>query len=142
MARGYWLVKSEPFKYSWDDLVRDGSTYWDGVRNYTARNNLQAMKKGDLLLYYHSNEGKDVVGVAKVTGEAYADPTSDDERWVVVDVKPVKKLARPVTLAEIKTEPKLGYMALLRQSRLSVLPVTKAQFERVLQMGKTKLGRV
>ena len=142
MARGYWLVKSEPFKYSWDDLVRDGSTYWDGVRNYTARNNLQAMKKGDLLLYYHSNEGKDVVGVAKVTGEAYADPTSDDERWVVVDVKPVKKLARPVTLAEIKTEPKLRDMALLRQSRLSVQPVTKAQFERVLQMGKTKLGRV
>ena len=91
MARGYWLVKSEPSKYSWDDFVRDGSTYWDGVRNYEARNNLAAMKKGDLSLYYHSNEGKEVVGVAIVVAESYPDPTTDDERWVVVDFEPDTK---------------------------------------------------
>ena len=139
MARSYWLVKSEPFKYSWDDLVKDGSTYWDGVRNYGARNNLAAMKKGDLLLYYHSNEGKEVVGVAKVTRESYQDPTSDDERWVVVDVAPVKPLASPVTLAEVKCEPKLAEMALVKQARLSVQPVTRAEFDHVLKLGKTKV---
>ena len=95
MARGYWLIKSEPFKYSWDDLVKDGSTYWDGVRNYMARNNLREMKKGDLALYYHSNEGKEVVGVARVTREAYPDPTTDDARWSVVDFEPVKPLRMP-----------------------------------------------
>ena len=96
--RSYWLVKSEPFKYSWDQFVKDGSTYWDGVRNYQARNNLKAMKKGDRVLYYHSNEGLEVVGVAQVIKEAYQDPTTDDERWVVVDLKPVKKLKKPVPL--------------------------------------------
>ena len=141
MARRYWLVKSEPFKYSWDQLVKDGSTYWDGVRNYEARNNLRAMKKGDLALYYHSNEGKEVVGVAKVTREAYPDPTTKDDAWVVVDVAPLKALSRPVPLSEIKTEPALSEMALLRRSRLSVVPVAKPEFDRVLRMGKTTLPR-
>ena len=139
MARQYWLVKSEPFKYSWDELVKDGSTYWDGVRNHAARNNLASMKRGDLLLYYHSNEGKEVVGVAEVAKESYPDPTSDDERWVVVDVAPVKPLAEPVTLAAIKAEPALAKMELVRQSRLSVVPVRKAEFDRILRMGKTRL---
>ena len=97
MARSYWLVKSEPFKYSWDALVKDGSTYWDGVRNHEARNNLAGMKKGDLVLYYHSNEGKEVVGVARVMRESYPDPTSDDPRWVVVDIEPVVPIKEPVT---------------------------------------------
>ena len=135
MARSYWLVKSEPFKYSWDELVKDGSTYWDGVRNAQARNNLQAMKKGDLALYYHSNEGKEVVGVAKITREAYQDPTTDDERWVVVDLVPVKPLASAVTLAMIKEDPKLEGVALVRQSRLSVMPIEKRHFDRILSLG-------
>ena len=132
----YWLVKSEPFKYSWDDLVEDGSTYWDGVRNYQARNNLKAMKKGDLVLYYHSNEGKEVVGIAKVTKEFYQDPTTDDDRWVVVDVEPVNKLNNPVTLADIKQEPRLEDIPLVTQSRLSVMPVTKKHFDTIIKMGK------
>ena len=139
MARSYWLVKSEPNKYSWDDLVRDGSTYWDGVRNYMARNNLQAMEKGDLALYYHSNEGKEIVGVARVTREFYPDPTSDDERWVVVDFAPVVALKEPVTLATVKADPKLQEMQLVRRSRLSVIPVTSAEFSHVLKLGKTRL---
>jgi predicted RNA-binding protein with PUA-like domain len=141
MARGrsYWLVKSEPFKYAWDQLVKDGWTYWDGVRNYTARNNLQAMKKGDLVLYYHSNEGKEVVGVAKVRKESYPDPTTDDERWVVVDLEPVKPLKEPVTLATVKAEPKLAEIALVKQSRLSVMPIEKAAYERILKLGKTSV---
>ena len=101
MPRRYWLVKSEPYKYSWERLVKDRRTFWDGVRNYEARNNLQAMQKGDLLLYYHSNEGKEVVGVAQVSGEAYPDPTTKDERWVVVDVEPVAPLERPVGVAGV-----------------------------------------
>ncbi len=141
MPRSYWLVKSEPFKYAWDELVKDGSTYWDGVRNYSARNNLRAMRKGDLVLYYHSNEGKEVVGIARVTRESYPDPTTDDERWLVVDVEPVKALAEPVSLAAIKGDPKLREMALVRQSRLSVMPVTKPEFDRVLKLGKTKAPR-
>lgn len=132
----YWLVKSEPFKYSWDDLVKDGSTYWDGVRNYQARNNLKAMTKGDLVLYYHSNEGKEVVGVAKVTKEFYQDPTTDDDRWVVVDVEPVNKLNNPVTLAAIKQEPRLEDIPLVTQSRLSVMPVNKKHFDTIIKMGK------
>ena len=139
MARSYWLVKSEPGKYSWDDLVKDGSTYWDGVRNHGARNNLAAMKKGDLLLYYHSNEGKDVVGVARVRREHYPDPTADDPRWVVVDVEAVKPFTAPVTLAAIKGEPRLREMQLVRQGRLSVSSVTRAEFDLILRMGKTKL---
>ncbi len=141
MARAYWLVKSEPFKYSWDDLVADGSTYWDGVRNYQARNNLRAMKVGDYALYYHSNEGKAVVGIAEVTRGAYPDPTTDDERWVVVDVAPVKPLKSPVTLAQIKADPKLAKIPLVTHSRLSVMPLEKAAFDRILELGKLPPAR-
>ena len=135
MARGYWLVKSEPFKYSWDDLVKDGSTYWDGVRNAQARNNLQAMRVGDPVLYYHSNEGKEVVGIAKVTKAAYPDPTTDDERWVVVDLAPVKPLSRPVTLAEIKADAEFAKILLVTHSRLSVMPIPKPAFDRIISLG-------
>jgi predicted RNA-binding protein with PUA-like domain len=141
MPRGTWLVKSEPFKYSWDDLVRDGSTVWDGVRNATARNNLASMRKGDLVLYYHSNVGKEVVGVARVKREAYPDPTTDDERWVVVDLEPLQPLTRSVSLADVKAEPRLREIALVRQSRLSVMPIEKKAFDRILAMGKTRLAR-
>lgn len=137
MARSYWLVKSEPFKYSWEDLVKDGSTYWDGVRNYMARNNLRDMKKGDLALYYHSNEGKEVVGVAKITRESYPDPTIDDDRWVVVDVAPVKALKEPVTLEQIRGDKALAEIAMLKYNRLSVVPIKAAEFKRILKLGKT-----
>ncbi len=137
MTRAHWLVKSEPSKYSWDDLVKDGSTYWDGVRNYQARNNLREMKVGDYALYYHSNEGKEVVGVAKVTRSAYPDPTTDDDRWVVVDVAPVKPLTVSVPLAQIKADPQLRKIPLVTHSRLSVMPLEKSDFERILELGKT-----
>jgi predicted RNA-binding protein with PUA-like domain len=138
-ASGYWLVKSEPFKYSWDQFVRDGKTFWDGVRNYQARNNLRAMKKGDKVLYYHSNEGLEVVGLAEVVREAYQDPTTPDDRWVVVDLKPLKPFERPVTLQEMKADKALENLALVRQGRLSVSDVSAAEFKRILQLGKTKL---
>jgi predicted RNA-binding protein with PUA-like domain len=134
----YWLVKSEPFKYSWEQFVQDGKTFWDGVRNYAARNNLRAMKKGDLVFFYHSNEGVEVVGIAKVTGEAYQDPTTEEDAWVVVDLKPVKKLKNPVTLQQIKKESRLQNMALLRLSRLSVQPVSEEEWKIVLEMSGTK----
>ena len=137
--RSYWLVKSEPAKYSWDEFVRDGSTYWDGVRNPEARNNLVAMKIGDLALYYHSNEGKEVVGIARVTRESYPDPTTDDPRWVVVDVEPVRALEVPVSLQEIKAEPALSELALVRRSRLSVSPVSRRDFDKLLRLGRTRL---
>jgi len=135
----YWLVKSEPFKYPFERLVKDGRTTWDGVRNFQARNNLRAMKTGDLLLFYHSNEGKEIVGVAKVAKPAYPDPTATDGDWSVVDVAPVKPLAVPVPLATIREDAKLADMQMLRRSRLSVVPVTGAEFKRVLELGKTKL---
>ena len=138
MARGYWLVKSEPSKYSWDELVKDGSTYWDGVRNSQARNNLAAMKLGDPVLYYHSNEGKEVVGIAKVTKTAYPDPTTDDERWVVVDLAAVKPLARPVTLKEIKADAALAKILLVTHSRLSVMPIPKPAFDRIVAASRKK----
>ena len=138
MARGYWLVKSEPDKYSWDEFVMDGKTYWDGVRNSQARNNLAAMQVGDRVLYYHSNEGREVVGVAEVAKTAYQDPTTNDERWVVVDLAPVKPLARPVTLQEIKAEPKLAKIPLVTQSRLSVMPIPKPAFDRIVASGRKK----
>ena len=141
MARGYWLVKSEPNKYAWEQFVADGSTYWDGVRNYEARNNLREMKKGDLALYYHSNIGKEVVGVARVIGEHYQDPTTDDERWSVVDFEPVAPMKEPVTLAQIKADPELSEIALVKRSRISVVPLTRAEFQRILKLGKTKLPR-
>ena len=131
----HWLVKSEPDKYSWEDLVKDGWTYWDGVRNYEARNNLRAMGVGDRLLYYHSNKGTAVVGVAEVTREQYQDPTTEDERWCVVDIKPVVALERPVTLAAIRADSRLNEMVVARRSRLSVSPVTPAEFRRVLELG-------
>ena len=141
MPRNHWLVKSEPFKYSWDELVKDGSTYWDGVRNAQARNNLAAMKKGDRVLYYHSNEGKEVVGVARVVKESYQDPTTDDERWVVVDLKPVKPLKQAVTLAEIKADPALAKIPLVTHSRLSVMPIDAKSFTRILKLGGTTLPK-
>lgn len=136
----HWLVKSEPFKYSFERLLSEKKTSWDGVRNFEARNNLRAMAKGDLLLFYHSNEGKEVVGIAKVTRSAYPDPTADpdDSDWSVVDVAPVKRLRTPVSLATIRDDPSLTEMHLLRRSRLSVVPVTPAEFARVLELGKTK----
>lgn len=132
----YWLVKSEPGAYSWAKFVKDGSTYWDGVRNYQARNNLAAMKIGDKALFYHSVSDKTVEGVAKVTRESYPDPTTDDERWVVVDFEPVEPLARPVSLAEIKAEKKLASIALVKQSRLSVVPLTAGEFKMIVRMGR------
>ena len=135
----HWLVKQEPEKYPWTQFVKDKGTYWDGVRNYQARNNLRAMRKGDLVLFYHSVSEKAVVGVAKVTREAYADPTAKEGDWSVVDLKPIKAMATPVTLAQIKAEPKLAGMGLLKQSRLSVSPLSAAEFKRVLQLGKTKV---
>ena len=134
----YWLVKSEPFKYSWDQFVKDGQTFWDGVRNYAARNHLKAMKKGDEVFFYHSNEGLEIVGIAKVVKEAYHDPTTDEEAWVVVDLKPVKKLKSPVSLQQIKTEKRLKDMALLRLSRLSVQPVTDEEWKVVMEMAGMK----
>lgn len=130
----YWLVKSEPFKYSWDQLVADKKTFWDGVRNYAARNNLRAMKKGDQVFFYHSNEGLEIVGIAKVVRESYQDPTTDDEAWVVVDLAPVKKLKRPVSLAQIKATKSLANMAILKLGRLSVTPVTDEEWVTVLQL--------
>lgn len=141
MARKYWLMKSEPNKYSWDDLVKDGSTYWDGVRNYEARNNLAGMQQGDLALYYHSNIGKEIVGVARITRTAYQDPTTKDERWVVVDVEPVVPFKQPVTLAEIKGDAALPDIQLVRRGRLSVVPVTTAEFRHLLKRGKTSIPR-
>ena len=131
----YWLVKSEPFKYSWQDFLNDGWTYWDGVRNYQARNNLKKMKVGNLVLFYHSNKGLEVVGIAKVTKEYYQDPTTNDDRWVVVDLKPVQTLKNPVTLKEIKNDDKLKDVALIKQSRLSVMPITKNEFDIIVSKG-------
>lgn len=130
-----WLIKSEPGKYSWQMLVADKRTFWDGVRNYEARNNLQAMKKGDLCLFYHSVTGKEVVGVAKVVRAAYPDPTTDDERWVAVDVAPHKTMQTPVTLADLRAGKETCAMALIKRSRLSVTPVTGKEFAAVLEMG-------
>lgn len=130
----YWLIKSEPFKYSWDQFVADGTTFWDGVRNYGARNNLRAMKKGDLAFFYHSNEGLEIVGIAKVVKESYQDPTTEDPAWLVVDFKAHKKMKRPVTLAEIKATPSLSNMALIRLGRLSVQPVLDGEWEIIMDM--------
>lgn len=130
----YWLVKSEPFKYSWDQFVKDGKTLWDGVRNYAARNNLRAMKKGDQVLWYHSNEGLEIVGIAKVVKEHYQDPTTPDPAWLSVDLAPVKKLKKPVTLAQMKEEESLQNMDLIRLSRLSVGAVKEEEFKKVMEM--------
>jgi predicted RNA-binding protein with PUA-like domain len=131
----YWLVKSEPFKYSWERFVQDGQTFWDGVRNYQARNNLKTMKNGDLVLFYHSNEGMEVVGIAKVVREHYPDPTTDDQRWVVVDLAPHQAFNRGVTLTEMKAKPELAQIGLIRQGRLSVMPLKAEEFDCIVGMG-------
>lgn len=134
----HWLVKSEPFKYSWEKFNEDGRTFWDGVRNYQARNNLREMQEGDLVLFYHSNEGKNVVGIAKVVKEAYQDPTTDDTNWVVVDLSPVEALKNPVSLEQIKAEESLKDISLVRQGRLSVMPLRADEFDKILEMSETK----
>ena len=131
----YWLIKSEPSKYSWDQLVKDKQTHWDGVRNYAARNNLKSMKKGDEVFFYHSNEGLEIVGIAKVAKEFYQDPTTDDPNWVVVDFKPVKALKKPVSLATIKADKRLQDMQLVRLGRLSVSAVTEDEWNVIMDLG-------
>ena len=139
MARSYWLVKQEPEAYSWDDFVKEGETYWDGVRNYQARNNLRAMKKGELVFFYHSVSDKEIVGVAKVIREHYPDPTAKEGDWSVVDLAAAKPMKKPVSLAQIKAERSLEDIALIKQSRLSVMPITEAEFRLILELGETKV---
>ena len=131
----YWLVKSEPIKYSWKQFIKDGSTTWDGVRNYQARNNLKAMKKGDLVFFYHSNEGMEVVGIAKVLKEFYQDPTTSDKNWVAVDLKPFEALKHPVSLLQIKSESFLENIGLVKQGRLSVMSLKKEEFDKIIELG-------
>lgn len=131
----YWLVKSEPFKYSWEKFNQDGRTFWDGVRNYQARNNLREMRVGDLVLFYHSNEGKAVVGIARVVKESYQDPTTDDTNWVVVDLEPVETLKNPVTLETIKADERLQNIGLVKQGRLSVMGMKAEEFDRIVELG-------
>ena len=134
----YWLLKSEPFKYSWDQLVKDKKTHWDGVRNYLARNHLKTMKKGDKIFFYHSNEGLEIVGIAKVVKEYYQDPTTPEPAWVVVDIAPVKKLKKAVTLTQVKAEKDLQEMSLIKSMRLSVQPVREDEWKIILQMAGEK----
>jgi len=135
-SKGHWLVKQEPEDYSWDDLVRDGSTQWSGVRNFQARNNLRQMKVGDAVFFYHSGKDKCVVGIASVSKAAYPDPTAGEEGWIAVDIKPDKRLPNPVSLADIKANAKLSDLLLVRQSRLSVMPVGESEFEEIVRMGR------
>jgi predicted RNA-binding protein with PUA-like domain len=134
----YWLVKSEPFKYSWEQFVKDKKTFWDGVRNYAARNNMKAMSKGDKVLFYHSNEGLAIVGIAEVVKEAYQDPTTEDPNWVVVEIKPVEALPTPVTLAQLKADKFFENMSLIRLGRLSVSDVKENEYKKILKMGGLK----
>jgi predicted RNA-binding protein with PUA-like domain len=138
MARGYWLIKSEPDVYPYAQLVKDGKTVWDGVRNFQARNNLRAMKEGDLVFFYHSNVGKEIVAVARVLREAYPDPKAKGEDWSAVDVVPAFALAKPVSLETIKKDAKLEGLQLISHSRLSVVPVSEPHFDRILALGETK----
>ena len=137
-ASKFWMVKQEPETYSWDDFVSDGKTDWTGVRNYQARNNLKTMKVGDRVLFYHSGKGKEVVGLAEVLKAAYTDPTSDDPQWVAVDLKPVKPLGTKVPLAAIRYDKRLSQLPLIRQSQLSVMPLTKDEFDVIVAMGSAK----
>lgn len=139
MPKQYWLVKQEPDSYSWDTFVKDGSTAWTGVRNFQARNNLRAMKKGDVVFYYHSNVGKEIVGLAKVAKEAYADPSADEGDWSAVDIVPVKLIKKSVALEQMKTDAVLKNMALVRNSRISVTPVTEEEAARILKLAETKI---
>lgn len=135
----YWLVKSEPFKYSWDQFVIDKKTFWDGVRNYGARNNLRSMEIGDEVLYYHSNEGVEIVGIAKVVKESYQDPTTEETAWLVVDLKPVKKLKNPVSLEMVKKDLRLSNMDLVRLGRLSVQSVRPDEWDVVMELAGEKM---
>ena len=139
MAKGFWLVKSEPSVYPWERFVKEKRTTWDGVRSFEARNNLRAMKKGDFVLFYHSNEGKEIVGLATVSAEATPETTSDEGEWSAVELSAKKTLARPVTLAQIKAEKKLAGFGLVKKSRLSVVPATAADFDLILELSGTKL---
>lgn len=130
----YWLMKSEPFKYAWEQLLKDKKTFWDGVRNYAARNNLRAMKKGDQAFFYHSNEGVEIVGIAEIVKEAYQDPTTEETAWVAVDIKPSQTLKKPVSLATIKADKRLANMALVKLGRLSVQPVTEKEWKIILEL--------
>ncbi len=132
----YWLIKSEPFKFSWAQFVKDGKAAWDGVRNYAARNNLRDMKKGDHCLFYHSNEGLEIVGIAKVVKESYQDPTTEEIAWVCVDIAPHKALKKSVTLAAIKSDPLLAKMEIIRLSRLSVSKVTEKEYQHIVDLSK------
>jgi predicted RNA-binding protein with PUA-like domain len=138
MPRALFLIKSEPTVYSFDQLLEDGRTVWDGIRNFEARNTLRAMKKGDYCLFYHSNVGKEIVGIARVAKTAYQDPKTDED-WSAVDVEPVKKLRKPVTLAQAKAHPVLSKMGLVKRSRISVTPVTEQELAAVLSLAETKL---
>lgn len=138
---GYWMVKQEPETYSWDDFVKDGKTDWSGVRNYQARNNLREMKTGERVLFYHSGKVKEVVGVAEVVKGAYPDPTADEEQWVAVDLKPIKPLKNPVPLAAIRYDKRLAELPLIRQSQLSVMPLTKDEFDIIVTTGEGKTRR-
>jgi predicted RNA-binding protein with PUA-like domain len=132
----YWLVKSDPDSYGWEEMKKDKKTDWDGVRNYQARNNLREMKKSDLVLFYHSQSDKAVMGITQVTKEAYQDPTTDDDRWVAVELKYKKALKNPVTLKQIKSEETLSEVALIRHTRLSVMPITEEEFNKIVELGK------
>jgi predicted RNA-binding protein with PUA-like domain len=134
----YWLIKSEPFKYSWEQFVKEGNTMWDGVRNYGARNNLRSMKKGDLAFWYHSNEGMEIVGIAKVVKESFQDPTTDNPAWLVVEFKPYKKLKKTVPLSLLKNDPRLANMDLIRLGRLSVQTVKEVEWDIVMQYANGK----
>jgi predicted RNA-binding protein with PUA-like domain len=138
-SKNCWLVKSEPSTYAWEDLMRDKRTRWDGVRNFEARNNLRAMKKGDVVLFYHSREGKEIVGVATVVAEAYADPTAKEGDWSVVELAPEKPLLRAVFLATLKQDKALSKLAVVRKPRISVVPVLRDELERILELAETKL---
>jgi predicted RNA-binding protein with PUA-like domain len=140
MSRSYWLVKSEPTVYAFAQLQKEKQTVWDGVRNFEARNNLRAMAKGDLIFFYHSNVGKAVVGIARVKRTAYQDPSTDED-WSVVEIEPVAPLVHPISLDDVRENPKLSEMALLKKSRLSVTPVTEPEFLAVLTASKTKLPK-
>lgn len=135
----YWLIKSEPYKWSWDDQVKKGVEHWDGVRNYQASNNMKAMKLGDLAFFYHSNEGKEIVGICEVVKLYYPDHTDPKGRFGMVDFKAVKPVTKPVTLAQIKADPNLSEMALLKQMRLSVSPVRKNEWDYILKLSETSL---
>lgn len=134
----HWLVKSEPKKYSWEKFVQDGRTFWDGVRNFQARNNLKSMKEGDMVLFYHSNDDKSVMGIAKIVKEAYQDPTTDDTHWVAVDLVPLQPLKAPVTLSKIKSDNRLQNIGLVKQGRLSVMQLKAEEFDRILELAENE----